>query len=379
MEPKELEGLHQQIKSMQGEIDQQKNVINEYELRLKGIKGDLYSQEHRFINSWLNLLSHFKNKDKEHFKEKLSAVIQGFLPGAKSTIVIGGSIIGLLTVVLMYQNNQLMLLQNQYLQKQIYIQADSDRRDQLVNIMEKLYELSDDYIALTKTDIDISLLPRIKPKYTAQVRNESLITYINIKHNPLEQVGSQKLNSIQKVAFSLWGSIWESGEENVLVNEDSCENTNETALRSVVLERALLHKVSLDRGCLKRAFLKSAYLYEASLIETNLNGANLIRAKLEEADMTKAKMIGTELVYAKLKDAVLIGADLRTAILRNASLNGAALNGADLSGADLEGAILTEAIGLTCEQLISAKNWKLAVTDLTCEETQSTEQVEGEG
>ncbi|HEY8941515.1 MAG TPA: hypothetical protein VIM59_15045, partial [Cellvibrio sp.] len=140
MESKEYEELLKKIDSMQSKIEEQEKVISGHNSRLRGIKGDLLSQEHRFLNAWYNFISYFIKKDeRDHFKEKLSAVIQSFLPGTKSTIVIGGSIVGLLTIILMYQSNQLMLLQNQYLQKQIYIQADSDRRDQLVNITEKLY------------------------------------------------------------------------------------------------------------------------------------------------------------------------------------------------------------------------------------------------
>ncbi len=411
MESKEYEELLQKINEMQAEIDQQKSVINEYDSRLKGVKGDLYSQEHRFIPAWLNVIFHYKNKETEHSKEKWSAVLQGFLPGTKSTIVLGGSIVGILTIVLMYQSNQLMALQNQYLQKQIYIQADSDRRNQLVNITEKLYEPSDAYLEQASSlQIHSKNIP-IEPKYNSNTRTESLITYLLIKHNPLEQVNEQTLESIPDASISFWNSIWALKRNEVTKPAKmtlDCDAIDGRILNKVFLNRALLSDITLRDVCLKYASLVEAELSRSVLDGANLQGAALMRSRMIQAgllyanmkqsvmldaDLTKATLSFADLSSSRMDGVILEKAELSNSILKNASLTksnlknaslmyatlvGVNLSNADLSGAmfyqaDIEGAKFVEAKGFTCQQLMSAINWKLAITDLKCEEPEKTQ------
>jgi hypothetical protein len=82
------------------------------------------------------------------------------------------------------------------------------------------------------------------------------------------------------------------------------------------------------------------FLYEAHLIDKTRTIIHL----------DKADLIGVHLFGADLKGADLSGADLRAA-----ELSGADLRAAELSMADLSMAILTDALGLTCEQLAQVK------------------------
>ncbi len=96
----------------------------------------------------------------------------------------------------------------------------------------------------------------------------------------------------------------------------------------------------------------------AKLDGANLDGANLREAQLQDASLQKADMW-----KAKLVEAELTNVDLRGANLNQADLTEAIFVEADLEGADLRGAM-----GLTCSQLKSAKNWRSAfrATELSC-------------
>lgn len=420
MESKEYEELLKKIDSMQSKIEEQEKVIRGQDSRLKGIKGDLLSQEHRFLNAWYNFISYFIKKDeRDHFKEKLSAVIQGFLPGTKASIVIGGSIVGLLTIVLMYQSNQLMLLQNQYLQKQIYIQADSDRRDQLVNIMEKLYEPSEaDAEHIRSMKIHGSNVP-VEPKYNSQTRTQSARAYLNIIHNPLEEVREQRLESITDTTLLMLNSfVSKPNEKKSHEYIDKCDSMDMSILSEVKLNYALLSDVDLNRACLKYSNIqkanfaganlsvanlsvarlvdsdfRGAYLYKINLRTAILTGANISAANLEwsklegayieranfqGAFMDSAKLINVTSYETNFQNAELINVDfsyseLKSANFKNANLSRAQFHQVDLTnaifqGADLEETSIEDAKGFTCNQLMSAKNWKLAITDLKCEE-----------
>ena len=98
---------------------------------------------------------------------------------------------------------------------------------------------------------------------------------------------------------------------------------------------------SLYKANLKGAYLQEANLKGTDLQEANLEGANLHSANLEEASLIKAKLEGATLGNANLEGAYLHSANLCLADLEGANLYGAYLTGADL----------TEAIGLTKEQL----------------------------
>lgn len=85
-------------------------------------------------------------------------------------------------------------------------------------------------------------------------------------------------------------------------------------------------------------------------------------------DLSSASLRGFTLARADLSGADLRKADLRGAILSGAELTGADLAGANLfkavlDGADLDGANLIGARFLNCAQLVTARNWPLALRD----------------
>lgn len=161
----------------------------------------------------------------------------------------------------------------------------------------------------------------------------------------------------------------------------------ETDLTGAILNNANLSKANLYR----------ARLYSASLLGVSLEGADLRRSlyddqtvfpknfnpkqsgayliaphtSLIEAQLPKAILWGANLQYANLQranfaEAKFHGAQLQNANLQEANLQGAKfrdanLEGADLKEADIQAAVLSQAKGLTIEQVKAAQNWEKAV------------------
>ncbi len=106
---------------------------------------------------------------------------------------------------------------------------------------------------------------------------------------------------------------------------------------------------------LRRVNLAGAKLAGAILSEVRLEEANLAGISLEEAILRAAHLEHSNLTEAKMQGAFLLNTRLNGARLRNANLQGAFLGGARFDGAELLGADLTDANGLTWEQLKTAR------------------------
>lgn len=113
--------------------------------------------------------------------------------------------------------------------------------------------------------------------------------------------------------------------------------------RGAVLVSAFLVKANLRWAQLEQAYLANAQLQGADLAGAQLQGANLGGAQLQRASIFAADLTWTNLEHADLGQADLRGANLRGAILREATLSEADLCYANLSWADLTGADLGQA------------------------------------
>lgn len=121
--------------------------------------------------------------------------------------------------------------------------------------------------------------------------------------------------------------------------------------------------VELSGADLRYAELQGAFLAHANLQDVNLHGALLQGANLYKANLQGTMLQGANLQGALLEEANLQEANLQEANLYGANLYGAHLSGANLSGAELgakrsqashaglSGADLTDALGITQEQL----------------------------
>jgi uncharacterized protein YjbI with pentapeptide repeats len=128
-------------------------------------------------------------------------------------------------------------------------------------------------------------------------------------------------------------------------------NLSRVNLRGANLSKASLRRANLAMTDLGEANLSEADLHQANLSEANLSKANLSEANLSQAKLLRADLVSTDLVSADLtkadlRVATLSGADLGAADLRDARLNTADLRKASLSWAQLKGAHLN---GITME------------------------------
>ena len=91
----------------------------------------------------------------------------------------------------------------------------------------------------------------------------------------------------------------------------------------------------------------------------DLTKSELPRANLAEANLTNADLSKSELGRAKMKEAKLDGAKFQYAYLARAVLHDASLKGTDFTGSylflmQIQGVDLSQAIGLTHDQLALA-------------------------
>ncbi|MBW4484163.1 MAG: pentapeptide repeat-containing protein [Tildeniella torsiva UHER 1998/13D] len=128
-------------------------------------------------------------------------------------------------------------------------------------------------------------------------------------------------------------------------------------LEGADLRRALYNKQTLFPTNFKLeqsgAYLIAPYtsLAEVQLPKAILWGANLQHANLQRANLAEAKFHGVQLQNADLEEANLQGAKFRDANLE----------GSNLKGANIQAAVLSEAKGLTAEQVKTAQNWEKAI------------------
>jgi uncharacterized protein YjbI with pentapeptide repeats len=128
------------------------------------------------------------------------------------------------------------------------------------------------------------------------------------------------------------------------------------------LSNADLRNVDLSGCNLKKADFSGAKLKGASLDGANLEEASFYRADLETAKLSNARLKGACFIHANLKDAHLPGTKLKRTNFLMANMKGAFLKrqyftvteGKRLNKIYIDGADLSEAMGLTPEQIESA-------------------------
>lgn len=114
-------------------------------------------------------------------------------------------------------------------------------------------------------------------------------------------------------------------------------------------------RLDLRRTDLRRADLAGAKFAGAILGEVHLEAANLSGIHLEDAILRETHLEYADLTEAEMERTFLLNGRLHGARLRAADLRQAYLAGARFDEADLLGADLTGAVGLTWDQLKTAR------------------------
>lgn len=133
-------------------------------------------------------------------------------------------------------------------------------------------------------------------------------------------------------------------------------------------EGADLRNLSGNSLLAMHASFSRADLRNASFVDAELSSAGFARADLSGATFRRASLLGTNFREAVLRDVRFISANLLRADFLDADLTGASFRNANLDQADFTDAVLIEADlrgteNLTCNQLVLARDWELALRD----------------
>jgi uncharacterized protein YjbI with pentapeptide repeats len=112
------------------------------------------------------------------------------------------------------------------------------------------------------------------------------------------------------------------------------------------LQSANLNGMHLEGIDLREANLSSAALQDCDLYKANLSSATAPAARLQRSDLSRALLLEANLRLADFTETDLSGADLSGAVLAKCKLFGANLIATNFCGADL-----SEATGLTPQQM----------------------------
>ena len=231
-----------------------------------------------------------------------------------------GLILALIPITLLYQQNKLLLKQNERLDQQTYLQ-EAERRSSLVflfsNIMDAIdKELKEDYgndsirnLSPELTGRIVGLSTRLKPYY--YLDGDTLIT------KPLSPERGQLLISLIVSELDSLGGREVYGRSDFSYAD----------LKDSNLSHSNLYYVDLTSADLRSAFLSDANLRNANLRDANLNWAYLGHADLVDADLRNATLRNATLRHADLTNADLRNADFSNVDLTNANLNNAIVEG----------------------------------------------------
>ena len=200
---------------------------------------------------------------------------------------------GLLTTMLLIQQNQLITTQNKFIKEQSSL-SEGARRSSLVFLMGEIM----------------------------QAVNEELKGKSNKPYSQERKLSPQLIARI--IALSHSFKPYRYLDADTLISKPLSPERGQLLLNIAYLK--------LDATETLKEIFEGSNFREADLSGADLNGAELSRADLSGADLSGADLRG-----ADLRGADLSGADLRGADLSGADLDGADLSGADLRGADLRG------------------------------------------
>lgn len=178
-------------------------------------------------------------------------------------------------------------------------------------------------------------------------------------------VGLNPFAQLDDNVLSTKPANWSGGEkpgeiESVRGADLEGRNLRYALAYNAFLVNGYLKKADARGGDLRYSDLRKIDFREAKLQGTNFRFANMQEADLRWADLTGAKLADTNLTKAVFDEAILQNARLDRADLTETDFTDANLRGADMTEATLKGTILngadlTDAKGLTREQILEAK------------------------
>jgi uncharacterized protein YjbI with pentapeptide repeats len=264
-----------------------------------------------------------------------------------------------------------------------YVRKNSPRKNWDIKVEEVDAQTKLSWVPATPLSLDengklkieeVKILSKVKvPLDTTDKVSEDIQAILTVirrrnssySHNKLDMQGTHLHKANLQGADLQEANLQEADlqEANLIganLEEAGLEGAN---LLEAGLEDTILSMANLNRAYLKEAFLSRADLHWAWLEGANLQGAALQGANLEGTYLIRTILVGCDLIKANLEGADLKEANLEGAILMEANLKGAILMRANLKEVNLQGAYLTEAKGLTSDQLSKVKTLYKAELD----------------
>ena len=247
-----------------------------------------------------------------------TANLSGHLVYRFTRLGVIGLLLALIPVTLLWQQNQLLGVQNAKLEDQT-----------------KLFEKQND-----KIDAQIQL-------EESNRRGALIVMMSNIMDKVDDELKErEKLDSSRALSQQLIGRIaaisqsfrpYRFWQDSVLIEKPFSPERGQLLLALVNSDLSPnTYKKLYQETTFQEAYLEGVNLIQANLYGAKLSGANLMGAHLVEADLREA-----DLREVNFKIATLAGANLIAANLRKADLDGAYFGYAKLIGADLRGTRLT--------------------------------------
>lgn len=306
--------------------------IDHLESSVKETRESIIEQEHRIIKTIINMVKAIKSGDHAERLAAAKAILYLFFPGRVAVIITGGTIIGLLTIILMQKNNELVASQNYYLQSQIYFQTINENRQMRESITKALYAKSPESIAANKawrgkfTTIKLmngikfsstkapapgDVGPQILPLHDEYVRTVALKGLVEITRDAPTEPTPLSMEPLRQ-----------------LIPRWMCENLFLFCNKSITYTYDIPREISYPKLNLEYAFLNDVKWPNTKGIIVNAKGANLRGADLRGADLRGTNFERAILADANLQDANLSKANLTLTIFDRANLNGADLQNA---------------------------------------------------
>lgn len=370
--------------------------------RINELQARLIEQEHRFWHSLYTVIKSLCSKDKSHLSVAVKALTQNLIPSVRTiTLISGGTIIGILTLYLMFLNNQLVSEQNYHLRQQNYLNTKSNIEQQLISLKRQLYEEKETQTSINKNKLTISAHSpesrsdsfsfylrareaQDKLKEPELPKRQDFITVLlellpNPKYNVKDFLHLEKrqieinlpnsyLNGISLYDSGLDLSDYDLNLAGATLYEANFRQANlinvnlwDTDFQKADLTNAILEGIIIDNANLRGSNLKDTNLENSIITNVNFQNSSLYSANAKMSFFAEVNMKYSNLENSQLQNSKFYNSNLQNANFSRADLQGASfinsnLQDAILDGADLLDADLSRALGLNCKQLSKVKN-----------------------
>ena len=288
-------------------------------------------------------------------------------------------IIAMIPFILLYQQNNLLKIQNKKINSQNNL-IEADRRSSLVFLMSNVLDKVDDEIKEQRIEFEKQNVPREKMRFRLSVPLIARTVALSKAFKPYRMYNGDRLAKelISPERAQLFHSLMDSQLDSLTQNSIARKGEFLYAtIADINLSKANLSFANLTHTNLRSANFESADLRSANFRFTSLSLANFRRANLQKVTISSAYFGNTAFDFANLQKAILVNtdfgkanfnsADLSSANLRYSKFRGAKFSYANLSFANFEFAELNYANfsnanfkdveNLTAEQLSEA--WTL--------------------